>query len=341
MCLSQGATLPRCELPPGPRTPAFWQLLRYSLSPLKYLEQCAARYGEAFTVRQAGYGTFVILWSPQAVKDVFKGDPQVLHSGEGNEFLRAAVGPTSVLVVDEAPHARQRRLLLPPFKGERMRAFFDAMQSAVEHELRAWPTNTALAMLDPMRRITLRVIAQVVLGLSPGAELDRFELRVRRMLEFTRTRHTFVWVKLVPFGLLNGIKWLPYFREARAVDAAIYEHIATMRSRPQNERGTSVLADLLSVIDDEGAGLSDAEIRDAILTMLIAGHDTTAIALSWTIEQIASHPEAGEKISAELQSVTGGAPPRADQLDALPYLDATIRESLRLRTIFSFVVRLT
>src|SRR5215208_2393504 len=119
--LSERETLPRSKLPPGPPLPAALQLLRYSTSPLTYLEQCAARYGEAFTVRQAGYGTQVILWSPQAVRDVFKGEPQVLHAGEANAFLRAAVGPTSVLVVDDQPHARQRRLLLPPFKGERMR----------------------------------------------------------------------------------------------------------------------------------------------------------------------------------------------------------------------------
>jgi cytochrome P450 len=317
------------------------QLLRYSLSPLTYLEQCAARYGEAFTVRQAGYGTQVILWSPQAVRDVFKADPQVLHAGEANEFLRAAVGPTSVLVVDEEPHARQRRLLLPPFKGERMRAFFDAMQAAAEHELRTWPTDTPVPMLAPMRRITLRVIAQTVMGLAPGAQLDHFEHCVRRMLVFTRTRHTFVWVRLVPFRILSGATWLPYFREARSLDVAIYDHIAAMRGRTPDERGASVLADLLNATDEAGAALSDAEIRDALITMLTAGHDTTAIALAWALEQIASRPDVVEAIQAELQRATGGAPPRADQLDVLPYLDATIRESLRLRTIFSFVVRLT
>jgi unspecific monooxygenase len=328
-------------LPPGPRAPALVQLLRYSHSPLDYLEQCAARYGEAFTIRQAGYGTFVILSSPLAVRDVFKGDSQILHSGEGAGFLEAAVGPTSVLLVDGQPHARQRRLLLPPFKGERMRAFFDAMQTSVEQELVTWPANTPIPMLAPMRKITLRVIAQTVKGLSPGPRLDAFEECVERMLVFTRTRHTFVWVKLVPFRLLSGAKWLPYFREARGLDVAIYAHIAVMRSRPPGDRGTSVLADLLSATDDAGAQLSDAEVRDALITMLIAGHDTTAIALSWALEQIASRPEVTERLHAELQSATGGAPPRADQLDALPYLDATLRESLRLRTIFSFVVRIT
>jgi unspecific monooxygenase len=340
MRLSKEEMPPRTVLPPGPRMPAAWQLLRCSFSPLEYLEQCAARYGETFTLQQAGYGTHIILSSPQAVRDVFKADPQVLHSGEGAGFLQAAVGPTSVLVVDGQPHTRQRRLLLPPFKGERMRAFFDAMQAAVQEELRTWSTETPMRMLEPMRRITLRVISQAVMGLSPGAQLDNFERRVERMLAFTRTRHTFVWVKLVPFRLLSGAASLPYFREARALDAAIFDHIACMRGLPPDERGTSVLADLLNATDEMGAALSDPEIRDALITMLIAGHDTTAIALAWTLAQIASHPDVTEELQAELQCATGGAPPRADQVDALPYLDATIRESLRLRTIFSFVVRL-
>jgi cytochrome P450 len=171
--------------------------------------------------------------------------------------------------------------------------------------------------------------------------LDDFEQRVRRMLAYTRTRHTFIWVKLLPFRLLSGATWLPYFREARAVDVAIYDHIAAMRRRTREERGTSVLADLLNATDESGAALSDPEVRDGLITMLIAGFDTTAIALAWALEQIASRPDVTERLHAELRCATGGDPPRADQLDALPYLDATIRESLRLRTIFSFVVRLT
>src|SRR5215510_2843927 len=137
-------------LPPGPRSPAFWQLLRYSHSPLPFLEGCARRYGDPFTVRWAGYGRFVMLASPDAVRDVFRGDPTALHSGEGNEFLTATVGKHSVLVLDDAPHARQRRVLLPPLKGERMRSFFDAMQAATLEAVRAWPVGQPLGMVGPM-----------------------------------------------------------------------------------------------------------------------------------------------------------------------------------------------
>ena len=124
-------------LPPGPSAPAYWQLLRYTHSPLPFLEGCARRHGEAFTVRLAGYGTLVMLWSPDAVRDVFRGDPDALHSGEGNEFLSYSVGENSVLVLDGEPHDRQRRVLLPPLKGDRMRAFFGAMQAATREEAAA------------------------------------------------------------------------------------------------------------------------------------------------------------------------------------------------------------
>src|SRR6185295_7626449 len=169
-------------LPLGPQTPAAWQLLRYSHSPLPFLEACSRRYGDPFTVRFAGYGKFVMLANPLAVQDVFRGDPHALHSGEGNEFLTASVGKNSVLVLDDEPHARQRRVLLPPLKGERMRSFFDAMQAATIEAVRAWPLGRPIRMLEAMQQITLRVILQTVLGLMAGPQREEVERQVRRML---------------------------------------------------------------------------------------------------------------------------------------------------------------
>src|SRR5260370_23310112 len=134
-------------LPPGPRAPAVWQLLHYTHSPLSFLESCARRYGDAFAIRLAGFGTLVMLADPEVVREVFRGDPHVLHSGEGNEFLSSTVGPTSVLVIDDEPHACQRRILLPPLKGERMRSFFDAMRTATIDTVRAWPLGRPIRMV--------------------------------------------------------------------------------------------------------------------------------------------------------------------------------------------------
>jgi cytochrome P450 len=328
-------------LPPGPKSPAVWQLLHYTHSPLSFLESCARRYGDPFTVRLAGYGTFVMLADPEAVRDVFRGDPHVLHSGEGNEFLGLTVGTTSVLVLDDEPHTRQRRVLLPPLKGERMRSFFDAMQAATLEALRAWPLGRPVRMVEPMQRITLRVILQAVLGLPPGPQLEDIEGKVERLLAFGRNRYGLALVPLVPRRLVRNSRWVPYFRQMRVMDEALFGLLADRRRLPAAARGENVLADLLAAAHEGGEPLSNQEIRDAVVTLLLAGHDTTAMALAWALEQIAPRADVVKNITEELRRVTDGGLPRADQLGQLEYLDAAIRESLRGRTILPFVVRKT
>jgi cytochrome P450 len=170
--------------------------------------------------------------------------------------------------------------------------------------------------------------------------LDEFERNVGRMLDFGRTRHTLIWVKLVPSRLLTGARWLPYFRQMQKLDDAIFHQIRSMRNLASGDRGQSVLADLVSATHEDGSPLGEWQIRDAVVTLLVAGHDTTALGLAWALEQIVPRPDVVEKIPEELHRVTGGSPPAAGQLDDLVYLDAAIRESLRIRTQFPFVVRL-
>ena len=328
-------------LPPGPRAPAAWQLLRYSQSPLPFLEDCARRYGTPFTTRWAGYGTFVMLASSEAVKDVFRGDMHALHSGEGNEFLSASVGTNSVLVLDGDHHARQRRVLLQPLKGERMRSFFDAMQTITLETLQTWSPGQTLAMLEPMQDITLKVMLQVVLGIKSVAQLSEFSGKVRRVLELGRGRHGLILVKILPVDLLQRTRWLPYFRRMHDLDVAIFAFIENCRQTALAERGESVLADLLKASHEDGRPLSDQEIRDALVTLIFAGHDTTSVALAWILEQTVPRADVVQRITDELHQITAGELPRADQLNQLVYLDAAIRESLRVRTIMPFVVRLT
>jgi cytochrome P450 len=326
---------------PGPSTPATWQLWRYSHAPLPFLEQCGQRYGDAFLLRLAGYGKFVLLSAPEAVRDVFHGDPHVLHSGEGNEFLIPTLGPSSVLVLDEEAHARQRRVLLPPLKGERMRSFFETMRSATLEAVRAWPVGRVFRALEPMQQITLRVILEAVLGLEAGPERDDLEAKVRRLLAQGRSRYTFIWLKVLPLRLLQKTRWLPFYRTMHALNSGLYSLIAARRQRPAAARGENVLADLLAASHEDGRPLADDEIRDALMTLIIAGHDTTAIALAWALEQIVPRDDVVARIHDELRQATGGTPPGAEHLGRLEYLDAAIRESLRVRTIVPFVVRLT
>lgn len=327
-------------LPAGPRSPAAWQLLRYSFDPLSFLEACHRRYGDRFTVRLAGYGRFVVLADPAAVRDVFRGDGHVLHSGEGNEFLVPTLGPNSVLVLDGDPHARQRRVLLPPLKGERMRSYFAAMQQATFEEIGAWRPGQKVRILEPMRRITLRVMLRVVLGLEAGPERDETARRVEAVLARGRTRHSFVLFKVLPVESLMRSRWFPFARQMRKLNERLFAAIRTARSQSPADRPPSVLADLLAAGHEDGTPLTDQEIRDALLTLIVAGHDTTAIALAWAVAEIVPRPDVLARLTDELKSVCGG-PPAAEHLSRLAYLDAVIRETLRVRTILPIVIRLT
>jgi cytochrome P450 len=328
------------SLPPGPRSPAAWQLLRYSFNPLSFLEACHRRYGNRFTVRMAGYGRFIVLADPAAVRDVFRGDGHALHSGEGNEFLIPTLGSNSVLVLDGDPHARQRRALLPPLKGERMRSYFTAMQQATREEIGSWRLGESVRILEPMRRITLRVMLQVVLGLKDGPERDEMERRVEAMLAQGRSRHSFVLFKVLPVEFLMRSSWFPFARQMRMLNERLFVAIQTARGQSPADRAPSVLADLIAASHEDGTPLTDQEIRDALLTLIVAGHDTTSIALAWAVAEIVPRPDVLARLADELKSVCRGLP-AAEHLSHLEYLDAVIRETLRLRTILPIVIRLT
>jgi cytochrome P450 len=314
-------------------------LVRWTFRPLEELEWCACRFGDTFTLRHAGYGKSVILASPEAVRDVFRGDPHVLYAGEGLEIVAPTVGKHSVLILDDEPHSRQRRILLPSLKGERMRSFFEAMRSTTLAEIATWPLERPLVSIESMQRITLRVISQAVLGLQPGPELEDFESKVQRMLALGRSRTALIQLKVLPIGLLQRTRWLSFFRRLHDFDQAVFAFIAAQRRQPAG--GECVLADLLAIAPEGGEPVSDQEIRDAVVTLLIAGHDTTSIALAWALEQIVPRADVVGRILDELRQVTGGGPPSAEQLGRLEYLDAAIRESLRIRSIAPFVVRCT
>jgi cytochrome P450 len=331
----------RFPLPPGPASPAWWQLLRYSHAPLPFLERHAQRFGTPFTARFAGYGPFVMLTDSTAVRDVFKADPTALHSGEGNEFLSVTVGPRSVLVLDERPHARQRSVLARALRTERMHGLVDAMRLEAEQAVDRWPVGTPFRALPEMRRIALRVILRSVLGITAGGELDRFESLVEDLLGYSRSRYALVLIKVVPLAVARS-PVIPYARRLRRLDRAVYDLI-DLRRRDDAPRPPNILDDLLAArYDDDGLPPSDAEVRDALVTMMTAGYDTTAVALAWALEQIVPRTELVATIRAEV----GGDPARAAAVapaagSRRSVLDAAVRESLRLRTIFPFVVRLT
>ncbi len=336
-------TCPAHVLPPGPGSPAWWQLVRFAGDPLRLLDECHRRYGDAFTldVDVVGDDRFVMLSNPETVREVFRGSPDVLHSGEANALLTATLGKYSVLLLDGAAHARQRRVLVPPLKGERLQSFFDAMRLVTLDAARSWPRDRPLPSLPKMRTITVRVILRTALGLIPGPLMDRFQSKIERVLSNDRQRYALVLMAIFPIERLSGSRWVPLFRQLRDLDDDLFAFIAARRRGEHPPGGENVLDDLLAAKHEDGSALEDQEVRDALITILFAGHDTTALALAWALAEIVPRPEIVDRLADELRQVTGGAPPEAKHLPALEYLDATIRESLRLRPVAPFVARKT
>jgi len=291
----------------------------------RLLYACQDRYGDAFTIRIAREGTWVMLADPAAIKQVFTGDPKVFHAGEGNQILRPLLGENSVLVLDEKRHIGQRRLLLPPFHGERMQGYEEQMRTIAAREIGSWPTGSPYRLRPRMQAITLEIIIETVFGVHGGARLEQLRDALRGFLDIT-TNPRFL-APMLAVGP-ERIRSLPAFRRrVDRVDELIAAEIAERRAAEDLEQREDVLSMLILARHEDGSPMSDVEIRDELLTLLVAGHETTATALAWAVERLVRHPEKLERLREE---VLAGE-------DA--YLTATIQETLRLRPVISIVIR--
>lgn len=327
----------RMSLPPGPKIPGAAQMLAWFVRPIPLMERSAARYGDAFTLRLAGWGTFVFTSDPKDIKAVFTGDPKILHAGEGNRSLGAILGEQSVLLLDEKPHMRQRKLLLPPFHGERMHFFADVMRDSTDDVIDHWPVGRVFAAHAPLQQITLSVILRCVFGLRPSPASQQLATLLEEAIGASVNPVVFYPLLQRDLGSLT-----PYHRfiELRnRVDEALYAIIAQRRADPDAPNKADVLSLLLSARDEEGEPMSDVELRDELITVLVAGHETTATSLAWTLQLLLTHPAVLDRVIGELEAEVGGAQLNPELLPRLHYLDAVIKESLRLRPIIPIVAR--
>ncbi len=289
------------------------------------LEQCRARFGEIFTLRIAYEGTWVVVSDPEAVKRVFTGDPRTYHAGEGNQILRPILGENSVLVLDERAHIDQRRLLLPPFHGERMQGYEQKMAEIAAREIESWPSGTPYALRPRMQAITLEIILETVFGLHGGERMDALRVALREFLDLTTDPRL-----LAPLILAgpHRIRRFPFFgRRIERVDQLLYREVAERRAATDLAEREDILSMLVAARHEDDSPMSDAEIRDELLTLLVAGHETTATALSWAMERLVRHSEMLERLRAEALA------------DEDAYLTATIQETLRLRPVIVLVIR--
>jgi cytochrome P450 family 135 len=312
----------RGKLPPGPRTPRLLQSVRWARAPLPLLERCRARYGDTFTLRLSHLGTWVVLAEPEDVKRIFSTDTNELGVGVPNLALRPVLGAHSVMLSEEPEHMARRKLMLPRFHGERMREDAEMMTELARREVRAWPVGEPFRLWPRMQALTQEVVMRAVFGDDEG-RLDRLRGLLTNLTqainEDGRLR------KLALFGP----RWLERSRSWRQamepVEDAVLEEVRRRRSEGENGRRDAVSI-LIEARDEDGAPLSEKDLRDELLTLLTDG--PTSSSLAWVFERLLRHPEKLARLQEELRAGEGDA-----------YLDAVIKETLRLRPPVSVVVR--
>jgi len=266
-------------LPPGPRLPVFVQTAAWIFRPWDFMERCAARYGDTFTLRLAGEPPLVMVSHPEAVKEVFTGPPELLHVGEVNRILLPVVGANSVLLLDDDPHREQRRLLMAPFRGHQLASYADTVTAVAQAEIGRWPRGKPVRLHPRMRALTLEVILRAVFGLSEGTRLDQLRAELVRTLTMTSGMAGQLLLVLRPRRVRAALMRKLF----RRIDRLLYAEIDERRRAGHLDERGDVLSTLLQGRHQDGRPMNDVEIRDELMTLLLAGHETTATALAWAV----------------------------------------------------------
>jgi len=317
-------------LPPGPRMPATLQTALWVRRAQWMLGECARRFGDTFTLRIARMGTWVVVSHPRDVEAVFKIDPEVARAGEGNRILEPVLGPSSVLLLDGKPHLRQRKLMLPAFHGARMAGYRELIAGIARTEIERWPRGAPQRLRPRMQALTLEVILRAVLGVSDPGRREELRHALRRLLAMgTDPRWGSLFVVLGPERLAG---FGPFRRVREPVDRLLYAEIAERRAAMRGGADPGERADIMSMLlaarHEDGSEMSDSELRDELITLLVAGHETTATALAWAGERLARHPEVLTRLAEEARAGGDSA-----------YVSAVVQETLRLRPVISIVQR--
>jgi cytochrome P450 len=304
-------------LPPSPRDPPALQTLRWLIRPIAFLEDCRRRHGDAFSVQLLGMKTpLVLVSSPAAVKALY-GERHGLPPGR-ELSLRPIVGARSVLLLEGAEHLSRRKLMLAPFHGDRMRAYEPIMRDAAAREIDRWPVGTPFAAHPGMQAITLEVILSAVFGVTDEDRRARLRTQLAHLLGATASPALQFAVLVTrrfggpdPLARVEGL--------AAEIDAILLAEIAERRADPERTAERDDICSLLiGARFEDGEPMDDREVRDQLMTLLVAGHETTATALAWTLDLLTHHPDALERLRSQTDDT---------------YLRAVISESLRLRPV--------
>ncbi len=309
---------------PGSRVPAIVNGVGYAVDPIGYIRWFAGRYGAVTSPQFPGFGLIVSIADPELVRQVFTGDAATFHAGESSKpVLEPTVGSNSVLTLDEEPHLRQRKLLLEPFHGKNVKRWEATIRSTTDHDIARWPFGEPFSLHDHTRAITLEVILRAVFGVR---EQDRFERARTLVKEFTNRAHPISMFPVARRDLGSLSPWVRFKRAREALDAFLYEEIERRRAQPDLAERDDVLSLLLCATDEAGEPLGQQELRDELVTVLAAGHETTATAVAWAFERLVRAPRVLDRLTQSLS-------------DGDEYLEATIKETLRMRPVVTDVGR--
>jgi cytochrome P450 len=289
------------------------------------MEDAQRRFGDWFTLKIANEGTWVFTSDPDAVKQVFTGDPRLLHAGEANVVLLPVLGSHSVLLLDDDAHMAQRKLMLPAFHGERMRGYEATMAEVAARELERWPTGEPIPAWPTMQAITLEIIMRTVFGVTESARVAALGGALREALAWSTEPRRMA--QLAVLGPRRIAERGTLQKALQPAEDLIYEEIRARRDASDLADRDDVLSMLLQARHEDGSPMSDKELRDELMTLLVAGHETSATALAWAVEALSRHPAALARLRDE---VDGG-----DE----SYLDAVVKEVLRLRPVIALVLR--
>ena len=307
-------------LPPGPTGSPLWQTLKWVLRPVAFIEACRRRYGEAFSLSFLGFERPMVMVSdPDAVRALYAGRENGLPPGR-KFSLGPLLGERSVLLLEGEEHLARRKLMLPAFHGERMRAYEEVIAAATHREIDSWPVGTPFALHPGMQRITLEVILRAVFGVVDPRRRDELTERLPKLLgRFSSPGVQLASIVARRFGRdpADALR-----REVGPIDALLLEEIAERRADPRLGDHDDVLAQLVQARFEDGSAMSDGELRDQLLTLLVAGHETTATGLAWTWEMLLRHPAALARLREEIAAGEGER-----------YLRSVVTEALRLRPV--------
>lgn len=307
------------QLPPGPRWPAFAQTLMFMGARKIFAPRWQRRYGDVFAIHVAPAGRAVVLSRPEDIKAVFAGPADVFHAGEGNAILGPIMGEHSVLLLDEAEHLAARKRVMSAFHGEAIASWGAVVEELAERTVERWPVDSPFGVHQHMNDISLEVILRIVFGVSDEGRLAQMRPLLKRLVRIGPV----IFLGWLYPGLDNLGPWKRFNIVKAKTDALIYREIAERREVPDLAERKDVLSKLLAA----DPGQSDAELRDHLVTLLLAGHETTASTLAWTFHDLSRRPQ----LLARVQ--------RAADEDDDDYLEAVVKESMRLRPVIGEVAR--